>query len=65
VFDTPTENTCEEFRQYDDDKPTPCYAATHYGLRDADAYSWNKGKFNLSSGNLDEELSFAIIQKHN
>lgn len=44
MFDTPREYTCEEFRQYDDGKPTPCYAATYYGLRDADAYSRNKGE---------------------
>lgn len=45
MFYTPTENTCEEFRQYDDDKPTPCYAATYYGLRDADGtHSRNKGE---------------------
>jgi len=65
VFDTSTENTCEEFRQYDDDKPTPCYAATHYGLRDADAYSRNKGELIYPPTNLNEELNFAIIHKYN
>lgn len=60
MFDT---STCEEFRQYDDDKPTPCYAATYYGLRNADAYSRNKGESIYPFGKR-EETNLAI-QKNN
>lgn len=57
MFDT---STCEEFRQYDDDKHIPCYAATHYGLRDADAYPRNKGEFLIYPFGKREETSLAI-----